>query len=441
MSLTFDCPHCHRSFELTQDQYMAEEMFSTLSRMKDMLDGGEAVNPALLPVTLRCRLCGKEFTTRPAGRPFFGMVQPAPSFWERVGGIGCLLLVLGLVGVGGWFCFFEVIRWWFWDPSDRRFTGHQGRVSSVVFSPDGKRAASRAYGDVRVWDLETGSLVRQFNVRWEFTEKLDECLDFSADGSMVITRSDRADHLRVVDVGTNIQTGATVDSLPQGHVFPRRWITPGRSSELREDTAKGEVGLFKGNELIKSFKGMGKERALSPDGKRVLLGNTSGIVLWDAETGKELKTIDTRANSLLVFSPDSRRFLSRDSANVYLWDVASGKTLQTLAHAREVDCLAFAPDGRSALTAKYGCGNCRRDGRNRLARRRFHHALSRLRCACRTQRQILPEMWRRVDIRRGLRVEAQRHSQSRTLSGDAPRAGPIHGSRYRSDAQTQHHGR
>jgi WD40 repeat protein len=39
----------------------------------------------------------------------------------------------------------------------RKLTGHQGRVVSVAFSPDGERLASGDYsGGVKLWDTATG---------------------------------------------------------------------------------------------------------------------------------------------------------------------------------------------------------------------------------------------------------------------------------------------
>ena len=49
-------------------------------------------------------------------------------------------------------------------------TGHGGQVTSVAFSPDGKRIVSGSDDKlVKIWDVETGTEVRSFvegRVRW-----------------------------------------------------------------------------------------------------------------------------------------------------------------------------------------------------------------------------------------------------------------------------------
>jgi WD40 repeat protein len=97
--------------------------------------------------------------------------------------------------------------------------------------------------------------------------------------------------------------------------------------------------------------------AFSPDGKCVAVGDSDGVVrLWDAETGKEIRSFRTPGYELeyLEFSPDGLRLAASVNrkwpeqwGETLLWDVASGQPLRTLGGSREpAFTVAFSPDGK-----------------------------------------------------------------------------------------------
>jgi WD40 repeat protein len=83
-------------------------------------------------------------------------------------------------------------------------------------------------------------------------------------------------------------------------------------------------------------------------------GNGSGAIrIWDADTGTLVREIDSSHNSVrAVYSPDGSVLAAGDSGwaeefPVRLWDAASGELRRTLSgHTKDVDGLAFTPDGR-----------------------------------------------------------------------------------------------
>jgi len=116
---------------------------------------------------------------------------------------------------------------------------------SISFSPDGRRVlAGDADGSARIWDAETGALLRRFEGRggriW--------AADFSPDGTRVVTSHDYARVAKVWDVATGDVT----------------------------HTLKGHLSWVFG-------------AAFSPRGDRIYTtGLDQQVKVWDAATGKEL---------------------------------------------------------------------------------------------------------------------------------------------------------
>jgi uncharacterized protein (TIGR03067 family) len=101
--------------------------------------------------------------------------------------------------------------------------------------------------------------------------------------------------------------------------------------------------------------------AFSPDGKRVAAACDDGSVLIrDAETGKALRAPGHGrghgALAAVAFSPDGKLVAAGGAdKTVWLWDVATGKEVRSFGgHAAKVTVVQFSPDGRTLLTAGGG---------------------------------------------------------------------------------------
>lgn len=92
--------------------------------------------------------------------------------------------------------------------------------------------------------------------------------------------------------------------------------------------------------------------AFSPDGKQIVtasLDNTAKI--WDAATGKELRTLpcsQERGCNAAIFSPNGQFIATAGGdAVVRIWERASGKETLTLkGHTDRVYAIAYSPDGK-----------------------------------------------------------------------------------------------
>ena len=84
----------------------------------------------------------------------------------------------------------------------------------------------------------------------------------------------------------------------------------------------------------------------SPDGTRNAVTTSSGIWLYDAQTGEELNLFPVRGSA--VFSPDSRVLASGGTA-ISLWDVSTGNLIRTMGSGGVV---AYSPEGGMLVSNK-----------------------------------------------------------------------------------------
>lgn len=92
----------------------------------------------------------------------------------------------------------------------------------------------------------------------------------------------------------------------------------------------------------------------SPDGKVLAIGNRNSTTrLFDPATGKLLHELDRKMTQGIAFSPDGKVLATTYvNGNLGLWDVATGKLLhEAKSGAEELFTVTWSPDGNLLVTA------------------------------------------------------------------------------------------
>ena len=242
-----------------------------------------------------------------------------------------------------------------WSAERVKLEGHEGEVSAVAISADGKTVASGSHDEtVRVWSTATG----------EQTLKLDRheggvsAVAISADGKTVASGScDRT--VRVWSTATGEQTlrldghedwvsavaisadGKTVASGSYDETV-RVWSTATGEQTLKLDGHEGEVSAV----------------AISADGKMVASGSHDETVrVWSTATGEQTLKLEGHEGevSAVAISADGKMVASGShDGTVRVWSTATGEqTLKLDGHEGRVSAVAISADGKTVASGTY----------------------------------------------------------------------------------------
>jgi WD40 repeat protein len=261
--------------------------------------------------------------------------------------------------------------------------GHDGGVSCVCFSRDGRRLASGSSDKtVRLWDVEN---------RQELPRLLeDNCVRttricFSPDGRLATASWDGNVHVWDATSGLELVCLRGDKDPVTGMFFSPdgRLLLTNNHSGAQPDY--GALRVFDIAHGVEIFNRVVKSETLhfitfSPDGRIIALTNyRDKVTLLDAITGKELRCIHGHDVQVMCFSGDGRIGTVSGDGTARVWDAASGRSLFCLrGHKGEATCVSFSRDGRHLATgSSYGTVHVWNSPRGRLAA-----ALLRRRIAC-----------------------------------------------------------
>jgi WD40 repeat protein len=234
-----------------------------------------------------------------------------------------------------------------------------GKTLIGLFSPDGRLNAVDVTTGKILFSLDGFCATNRFPTNQNYPKW---------DGNDLLT-DDGADIVRWDATTGNVVSRTPVSPVPD-------WASKYDGAfVLSPDGTRAVLGpavvdAITGQELvhieITSERGWDKV-AWSPDGKRIVSGDSLGInasVVWDASTGKVLQTLPfdvggkTPYLGALVWSPDGTLIVDggslmdlsgMDNGMLILWDASSGKQLRLLMdgmNGQRINTLAWSPDGQ-----------------------------------------------------------------------------------------------
>jgi WD40 repeat protein len=205
----------------------------------------------------------------------------------------------------------------------RRFTGHTGEIRCLAVSADGRRLLSGSVDHtVRLWDIDNGKELA--------TVKLDDAAE--------------------IPLALTFLPGSSAEFL----------IGSGQSVVVYSSESK---------KVVRTIRLPGAEAlAFFPDGRRFCVGTDRALELWDIERGERIARLSedpVPPVTSLCISQDARFVVSghgRGSQGarapaefaVVLWDANTGRRLKTFdGHTEDVMAVAIEPDGKRILSASY----------------------------------------------------------------------------------------
>jgi len=209
-----------------------------------------------------------------------------------------------------------------WDATDGTqrhcLEGHKYWVTSVACSPDGAQIASGSYdGTLRLWGFGTGAEI----THWSVSEGGIASLVYSPNGKCLVSGAGLAEGGR--------GSSGTIRVWDVGHK-PKQ-----RDAKLKGDDACSGSMCF------------------SRDGHRLVdLKSGHGCYVWDVSTGLLVFRVLGYSNvETVALSPNGKRLLVGGMGNLEMWDVGKELKLWSRRSSRWARCLAWAPEGGRVVVA------------------------------------------------------------------------------------------
>lgn len=200
------------------------------------------------------------------------------------------------------------MQWWdaHTGENQKTFTEYVSGSRTITYSPDGKKIAVTAGGEVNLWNA-SGKHLKTLTGHKGYVAGIT----FSPDGDILVTgSSDKTARLWNVHTGENI-------------------------------------------EILTGHTGIVYNATFSPDGDNFITRGGNTLWMWDANTREHLKTFegDVYGCRWFKYSPDGKIITTRFNDTVRLLDASTRETKKVLiGHTGRVATAVFSPNGDTVVT-------------------------------------------------------------------------------------------
>jgi WD40 repeat protein len=233
--------------------------------------------------------------------------------------------------------------------------GHRNRVNWISFAADGLLATASFARRARIWDAQSGKLLRSF----QGYSRLMSALAFSPDGRL-LAQGDGRGIIRIWDL-QNGNCSYTVRGH-SGPIWHMAFSPDGRTFASSSEDRDVKLWSAEGAQCLKTFTGHTASvwaLAFSPDGTILAsTGTDREIKLWETSCDRGTSVLknlqgSTSWNWSIAFAPDGRTLVSGGTnGEVSLWSVANGLCLNTFQHTDSVvGAVSFSPDGQTLFSS------------------------------------------------------------------------------------------
>jgi len=213
------------------------------------------------------------------------------------------------------------------DPLPPPNIGNANRLESLTIRPDGKRLANMFnYSKINVWDTKDFSLLKTFygwgqsSAQAVYLPKANRIVTGKWTNELYFWDATTGELLKTVEFNIDIRN---LTASPDGIRFA---ISRGIDGlEIWDASSMKRLLAFDQGVAARSIE-------FSPSGKYFAVNDVGGIIVWDANTGKEISPGYYSNDYLsmyptLLFTSDEKQVITlpRDQQKTLFWDIETGK--------------------------------------------------------------------------------------------------------------------